>query len=101
MVPVSVFLSSLTFRVDLFFKHAGKVLQDETGLLYTVVVVSPLMMSLTVGQFKLCIKPIEGVSKLLFVTILAARFCSFCKICSFRTQQALYVSSITLYLSQL
>ena len=68
----SVFLSSLTFRVDLFSnkleRYSGtRPLSD----LYTVVAVSPLMMSLTVGHCKLCIKPIEGVSKLLFVTILA------------------------------
>ena len=76
---VSVFLSSLTFRVDLFLNK----LERYSGTrpfsdLYTVVAVSPLMMSLTVGHFELCIKPIEGVSKLLFVTILAARFCNFC-----------------------
>ena len=80
---VSVFLSSLTFRVDLFSNK----LERYSGTrpfsdLYTVVAVSPLMMSLTVGQFKLCIKSIEGVSKLLFVTILAALFCNFCKVCS-------------------
>ena len=85
---VSVFLSSLTFRVDLFSNK----LERYSGTrpfsdLYTVVAVSPLMMSLTVGHFKLCIKPIEGVSKLLFVTILAARFCNFCKVCSLVTPQ--------------
>ena len=62
----------------IFFKQAGKVLRDETvSDLNTAVAVSLLMMSLTVGQFKLCIKPIEGVSKLLFVTILGARFATF------------------------
>ena len=85
---VSVFLSSLTFRFDLFSNK----LERYSGTrpfsdLYTVVAVSPLMMSLTVGQFKLCIKPIEGVSKLLFVTILAAQFCNFCKVCSLVTPQ--------------
>ena len=85
---VSVFLSSLKFRVDFFSnkleRYSGtRPLSD----FYTVVAVSPLMMSLTVGQFKLCIKPIEGVSKLLFVTILAARFCNFCKVCSLVTPQ--------------
>ena len=78
---VSVFLSSLTFRVDLFSNKLERYSEARPfSDLYTVVAVSPLMMPLTVGQFKLCIKPIEGVSKLLFVTILAARFCNFCKV---------------------
>ena len=55
--------------------------------LYVVVVVSPLMLSLTSGQFNLCIKAIEGVSKLLFLTILAASFYNFCKVCSLVTSQ--------------
>ena len=85
---VSVFLSSLTFQVDL----CSNKLERYSGTrpfsdLYTVVAVSPLMVSLTEGHFKLCIKPIEGVSKLLFVTILAARFCNFCKVCSLVTPQ--------------
>ena len=63
---VSVFLSSLSFRVD----HFSNKLEKYSGTrpfsdLYIVIAVSPLMMSLTVGQFKLCIKPVEGVSKLL------------------------------------
>ena len=64
---VSVFLSSLTFRADLFSNK----LERYSGTrpfsdLYTVVAVSPLMMSQTVGQYKLCIKPIEGVISLLY-----------------------------------
>ena len=75
---VSVFFSSRTFRVAFFSNK----LERSSGMrpfsdLNTVVVVSLLMVSLTVGQFKLCIRPIEGVSKLLFVTILAARLCNF------------------------
>ena len=85
---VSVFLSSLTFCVDLFSNKLERYSGTRTfSDFYTVVAVSPLMMSLTVGQFKLCIKHIEGVSKLLFVTILAAQFCNFCKVSSLVTPQ--------------
>ena len=85
---VSVFLSSLTFRVDFFSNKLERYFRTRPfSDLYTVVAVSPLMMSLTVGQFKLCIEPIEGVAKLLFVTILAARFCNFCKVCCLVTPQ--------------
>ena len=49
---------------------------------YMVVDVSLLMISLTFGQFELYISSKAGVSNLLLVTILAARFCNFCRVCS-------------------
>ena len=72
---VSVFLSSLRFRVELLTNE----LQRYSGSrpfrdLYMVVAVLLLIISLKVGQFKLCICSIAGVSNLLLVTILATRF---------------------------
>ena len=88
---VSVFLSSLTFRVEFLTNK----LERYSGTrpfrdLYMLVAVSLLIISLIVGQFKLCISAIAGVSNLLFVTILAARFCNFCRVCSLVAPQHPY-----------
>ena len=81
---VPVFLSSVTFRVEFLTNK----LERYSGTrpfrdLYMLVAVSLLIISLIVGQFKLRISAIAGVSNLLFVTILAPRFCNFCRVCSF------------------
>ena len=55
-----------------------------------VVAVSHLIISLTVGQFELCISATAGISDLLLVTILAARFCKFCRVCSLVAAQHPY-----------
>ena len=54
--------------------------------LYMIVLVSLLIISLIIGQFKLCISVIADVSNLLLVTILAARFCNFCRVYSLEAQ---------------
>ena len=80
---VSVFLSSLTFRVEFLTNKLERYLGTRPFRdLYMLVAVSLLIISFIVGQFKLCISAIAGVSNLLLVTILAARFCNFCRVCS-------------------
>ena len=58
---VSVFLSSLTFRVE-FLTNKLERYSDTRPFrdLYMLVAVSLLIISLIVGQFKLCISAIQG-----------------------------------------
>ena len=79
----SVFLRFLMFRVEFLTNR----LERYSGTrpfsdLYIIMAVSLLIISLTVSHFKLRISGIAGATFFLFVTILAARFCNFRKVCN-------------------